>query len=751
MNAGGTVKRAEKIAHLTGGGPVLANDNRFGSGVAAIGDLDGDGVIELAVGSETDGTGGNARGAVHVLFLQPGNTSPVFTSPTTVNVPENATTVMTVIATDAEAPPQTVVLSIVGGADRDRFRLSGEPNVIDFSGPIDYPGAAFTSAPNINNSRLMVGHFSFPPPPGQNSQSQAFLFDGASFSTIRYPQSQITLVGDLNNENAIVGTYLDAQSRSHGYVLKNGQFQTFDYPGARHTSLGGINDYGSMVGWYALGESRIAEHSFVYDGTGFTAIQYPGASTTYAHDINNDGIVIGWYEDGTNPDRGYSFDGTTYSPIEFPGAVETIPWGINSDGVIVGTCVLDEMGGTKSHGFVFDGSAYRLLDHPDGIGSQLWDINDVGDVTGMYWTAEAPFGSHVFTATTSSQISVPASLIFKAPPNFESPNDANGDSVYEVVVQASDGSGGITVQTILVTVTPVNDNPPVITTAGAMNVPENSTAVLTVAATDADLPSHAVTFSIIGGADQAKFNITSGGMLSFNTPPDFESPADANGDNVYVVIVQASDGSLPDVQAILVTITNIAEPLLAGDYNASGTVDAADYVVWRRALGSSIVLPNDTTPGTVTQMDYNVWRSNFGRTAASGASAPGVAAQADGPLPNLNVDTDLGAAADSALVDGYIEKEPSGRTQGSFVVPALAGSDRLKAELRTSVIFRSARSEAVVVSTLHDHALQAWLTTKPKVRWSDSDAQGDDELRLIREQQDESETVDALDLAFATM
>ena len=69
-----------------------------------------------------------------------------------------------------------------------------------------------------------------------------------------------------------------------------------------------------------------------------------------------------------------------------------------------------------------------------------------------------------------------------------------------------------------------------------------------------------------------------------STPPDFEAPADANGDNVYVVIVQASDGSLPGVQAILVTVTNVNEPVaLAGDYNASGTVDAADYVVWRRA------------------------------------------------------------------------------------------------------------------------------------------------------------------------
>ena len=45
-----------------------------------------------------------------------------------------------------------------------------------------------------------------------------------------------------------------------------------------------------------------------------------------------------------------------------------------------------------------------------------------------------------------------------------------------------------------------------------------------------------------------------------------------------------------------------------GDYNANGVVDAADYVVWRDALGTSAMLPNDPTSGTVTQEDYLVWR-----------------------------------------------------------------------------------------------------------------------------------------------
>jgi len=49
---------------------------------------------------------------------------------------------------------------------------------------------------------------------------------------------------------------------------------------------------------------------------------------------------------------------------------------------------------------------------------------------------------------------------------------------------------------------------------------------------------------------------------------------------------------------------------LPGDYNANGAVDAADYVVWRKGLGT-----------TYTQNDYNVWRSNFGDTAGSGAAS----------------------------------------------------------------------------------------------------------------------------------
>jgi hypothetical protein len=75
--------------------------------------------------------------------------------------------------------------------------------------------------------------------------------------------------------------------------------------------------------------------------------------------------------------------------------------------------------------------------------------------------------------------------------------------------------------------------------AASINVAENSTAITTVTASGTSL-----VYSIIGGADSARFAINaSTGALSFVAAPNFEAPGDANADNVYDVQVQVSDGS----------------------------------------------------------------------------------------------------------------------------------------------------------------------------------------------------------------
>ena len=75
MNAEGTVKSSTKISDTSGGfGGGLLDGDRFGSAVTRIGDLDGDTVTELAVGTPGADDGGSGRGAVWVLFLNDNGT-----------------------------------------------------------------------------------------------------------------------------------------------------------------------------------------------------------------------------------------------------------------------------------------------------------------------------------------------------------------------------------------------------------------------------------------------------------------------------------------------------------------------------------------------------------------------------------------------------------------------------------------------------------------------------------------------------
>lgn len=74
LNPNGGVKSFQKIASGIGGGPTLSNDDRFGSSIASLGDLDGDGITDLAVGAVGDNTGGVDSGAVHILFMNANGT-----------------------------------------------------------------------------------------------------------------------------------------------------------------------------------------------------------------------------------------------------------------------------------------------------------------------------------------------------------------------------------------------------------------------------------------------------------------------------------------------------------------------------------------------------------------------------------------------------------------------------------------------------------------------------------------------------
>ncbi|MCP4381216.1 MAG: hypothetical protein GY798_07330, partial [Hyphomicrobiales bacterium] len=100
-------------------------------------------------------------------------------------------------------------------------------------------------------------------------------------------------------------------------------------------------------------------------------------------------------------------------------------------------------------------------------------------------------------------------------------------------------------------------------TAAAVQVAENGTGPTDpIAKVDAADP---VVFSIDGGADAALFTVDAAtGEVSFIAAPDFEAPQDADGDNVYEVIIKGDDDIITETKAISIEVTNVGGLIVKG-------------------------------------------------------------------------------------------------------------------------------------------------------------------------------------------
>ncbi|MDA8696282.1 hypothetical protein N9M12_00745 [Gammaproteobacteria bacterium] len=129
---------------------------------------------------------------------------------------------------------------------------------------------------------------------------------------------------------------------------------------------------------------------------------------------------------------------------------------------------------------------------------------------------------------------------------------------------------------------------PVISSGNTYSVAENTTAIGTVQASDADGDALAY---FIQGDDSSLVTLT-GNVLSFTTAPDFEAPADANSDNVYKVTVVVSDGSAKDAKDLEISVTNVNEgPQIIAD---------ASYSVAENSTAVGVITVSDAGNSTVT-------------------------------------------------------------------------------------------------------------------------------------------------------
>ena len=468
---------------------------------------------------------------------------PVITSANAANVAENTTAVLTVTATDADLPAQTVTYSITGGADQAKFSINGTTGDLTFSAAPDYENPTDSDTNNVYVVQVTAS-------------------DGAGRTA---SQTINVTVTPVNDNDPVITSANTANVAENTTAVLTVTATDADLPA-------------QSMSYSITGGGDQAKFN-INAGTGaLTFSAAPDYENPTDADTNNIYVVQVTASDGAGRSVNQTIN-VTVTPVN------------DNDPVIT------------------SGNTANVAENTTAVLTVTATDADLPAQTLTYSiTGGADQGKFSINSGTGA-------LTFSAAPDYENPTDADTDNVYVVQVTANDGAGRTATQTINVTVTPVNDNDPVITSANTANVAENTTAVLTVTATDADLPAQTVAYSITGGADQAKFSINAGtGELTFSAPPDYENPTDADANNVYVVQVTANDGAGRSVnQTINVTVTNVNE----SGVSAISDIDAsADYVVENSGVGTPVgITANATDPDATDTVTYSLDNDAGGRFA----------------------------------------------------------------------------------------------------------------------------------------
>ena len=199
--------------------------------------------------------------------------------------------------------------------------------------------------------------------------------------------------------------------------------------------------------------------------------------------------------------------------------------------------------------FALSSSTFAILENTTAITTIAATDLD-GDT--LTYTLTTTTDANLFTLDPAS-----GALSFNASPDYEQPTDQDADNTYELTLSVFDGANTST-QAITVSVANIDEAPTFAAANQDLPVNENSSgAVYQAQATD---PEQAPLTYSASGTDASLFTLdATSGDLSFNTPPDYEAPLDANADNVYQLTLTASDGANQASQDLVITIADVNE------------------------------------------------------------------------------------------------------------------------------------------------------------------------------------------------
>jgi len=181
-----------------------------------------------------------------------------------------------------------------------------------------------------------------------------------------------------------------------------------------------------------------------------------------------------------------------------------------------------------------------------------------------------------------------------------------GDTLVKGVVAAdANRVSAAEIEAHMAVLTSLDTEPPVITSSANYTAAENQTTIGTATATDAN--SASISFTVSG----FDLEITSDGVLSFATAPDYETKS------TYTAVITATDGTNLTTQSITVNVTDVDD--VAPAFSSSATLSGAEN---QTAIGTVTATDVDTDNSAIT---FTVSGSELSLTSAgvlTFASAP---------------------------------------------------------------------------------------------------------------------------------
>ena len=289
-----------------------------------------------------------------------------------------------------------------------------------------------------------------------------------------------------------------------------------------------------------------------------------------------------------------------------------------------------------------DGGDYTVLKADENTATteviETYEASDVDAGSVLTWSLE---GNDRLDFTITKNVDGHGELRFANVPNYEMPADADTDNVYEVTLKVRDNHTGQLSDTLMVELDldDVNERPVVSGAAGP------SFAEIAFDVLDADLSSTdyeigaytafdededtVITWSVTG-TDSTLFEIEPmTGVLSFDTRPDFENPADmadamsrGASDNIYVIVVEADDGE-GDTNSVgtfnvTVTVTNVNETPEITSNNATQTFAEIEYDATTANLEVDTFTGRDEETESITWSLGGTDMGDFSINSASG-------------------------------------------------------------------------------------------------------------------------------------